>query len=212
MSCKIASNRAVAPFADNVHQGENSRRDADRREGGRRRKDDTHRIAGCWAHRPDSRAQCRGAYEARRSSPSPMRCRKRPPRSRRRRVRGTMPVDALIASQEIDAVMICTSTDTHADLIERVAKTGKSIFCEKPVDLSAKRIASTLRKVEKAKVKLMIGFNRRFDPNFAAAQATARQGRDRRGRDRHNSVARFRPAADRLRETLGRPFPRHDGA
>ncbi|MBV9567130.1 MAG: inositol 2-dehydrogenase [Hyphomicrobiales bacterium] len=88
----------------------------------------------------------------------------------------TMPVDALIASTEIDAVMICTSTDTHADLIERVARTGKSIFCEKPVDLSAKRIASTLRKVDQAGVKLMIGFNRRFDPNFASLKQRLAKG------------------------------------
>ncbi|SDR18151.1 myo-inositol 2-dehydrogenase [Rhizobiales bacterium GAS113] len=77
-------------------------------------------------------------------------------------------VDEVIAAKDIDAVMICTSTDTHADLIERAAKAGKAIFCEKPVDLSAKRIARTLSKVEAAGVKLMIGFNRRFDPNFAA--------------------------------------------
>ncbi|MBV9520049.1 MAG: inositol 2-dehydrogenase [Hyphomicrobiales bacterium] len=88
----------------------------------------------------------------------------------------TMPVDMLIASTEIDAVMICTSTDTHADLIERVARTGKAIFCEKPVDLSAKRIASTLRKVEQAGVKLMIGFNRRFDPNFASLKQRLAKG------------------------------------
>ncbi|MBV9739074.1 MAG: inositol 2-dehydrogenase [Hyphomicrobiales bacterium] len=88
----------------------------------------------------------------------------------------TLSVDALIASSKIDAVMICTSTDTHADLIDRVAETGKSIFCEKPVDLSAKRIAATLRKVEAAKVKLMIGFNRRFDPNFAALKARLAKG------------------------------------
>ncbi len=89
---------------------------------------------------------------------------------------GTMAVEPLIASPDIDAVMICTSTDTHADLIERVAKTGKAIFCEKPVDLSAKRIASTLRKVDEAKVKLMIGFNRRFDPNFAALKQRLAKG------------------------------------
>ena len=52
---------------------------------------------------------------------------------------GTMPVDALIASPDIDAVMICTSTDTHADLIERIAKTGKSIFCEKPAWIDCRR-------------------------------------------------------------------------
>jgi myo-inositol 2-dehydrogenase/D-chiro-inositol 1-dehydrogenase len=77
-------------------------------------------------------------------------------------------VDELIEAKNIDAVMICTSTDTHAEFIERVARSGKSIFCEKPVDLSAKRIAKTLRKTDEAGVRLMIGFNRRFDPNFSA--------------------------------------------
>jgi len=79
-------------------------------------------------------------------------------------------VDEVIAAKDVDAVLICTSTDTHADLIDRSAKAGKAIFCEKPVDLSAKRIARTLRQVEASGVKLMIGFNRRFDPNFAALQ------------------------------------------
>ena len=50
-------------------------------------------------------------------------------------------VDEVIAAKDVDAVLICTSTDTHADLIDRSAKAGKAIFCEKPVDLSAKRIA-----------------------------------------------------------------------
>jgi myo-inositol 2-dehydrogenase/D-chiro-inositol 1-dehydrogenase len=76
-------------------------------------------------------------------------------------------IDAILASKDVDAVAICSPTDTHADLIERAAKAGKSIFCEKPVDLSAKRIARTLRKTDEAGVKLMIGFNRRFDPSFA---------------------------------------------
>jgi len=75
--------------------------------------------------------------------------------------------EELIGAKDIDAVMICTSTDTHADFIERAARTGKAIFCEKPIDLSARRIAETLRKTDAAGVKLMVGFNRRFDPNFA---------------------------------------------
>ncbi|MFI5011503.1 MAG: inositol 2-dehydrogenase [Hyphomicrobiales bacterium] len=77
-------------------------------------------------------------------------------------------VEELIAAKDIEAVMICASTDTHAALIERAAKVGKAIFCEKPVDLSAKRIVQTLRKTDAAGVKLMIGFNRRFDPHFSA--------------------------------------------
>jgi myo-inositol 2-dehydrogenase/D-chiro-inositol 1-dehydrogenase len=62
----------------------------------------------------------------------------------------------------------------HADLIEAAAKSGKAVFCEKPVDLSAERIRSCLATVSKAGVPLMIGFNRRFDPNFAALQKRLR--------------------------------------
>jgi myo-inositol 2-dehydrogenase / D-chiro-inositol 1-dehydrogenase len=77
-------------------------------------------------------------------------------------------VDAIIADPDIDAVLICTPTDTHADLIEQAARAGKAVFCEKPVDLDAERIRQCLEGVAAAGVKLMIGFNRRFDPSFAA--------------------------------------------
>lgn len=77
-------------------------------------------------------------------------------------------VDAIIASPEIDAVVICTPTDTHADLIERAARAGKAVFSEKPVDLSAARIRACLNVVRSANGKLMVGFNRRFDPSFSA--------------------------------------------
>jgi myo-inositol 2-dehydrogenase/D-chiro-inositol 1-dehydrogenase len=81
-----------------------------------------------------------------------------------------MDVDAVFASEDIDAVLIATPTDTHADFIDRAAAEGKAILCEKPVDMSSARIRETLARVEKAGVPLMIGFNRRFDPNFAALQ------------------------------------------
>lgn len=77
-------------------------------------------------------------------------------------------IDAAIASADVDAVIIGTPTTTHADLIEKAARAGKAIFCEKPVDLSAERIVACLEVVKAAGVPLMIGFNRRFDPNFAA--------------------------------------------
>jgi myo-inositol 2-dehydrogenase/D-chiro-inositol 1-dehydrogenase len=77
-------------------------------------------------------------------------------------------VEEIIAAKDVDAVMICTPTDTHADLIEMAAKAGKAIFCEKPVDLSASRVARTLRRADASGIPLMIGFNRRFDPNLAA--------------------------------------------
>lgn len=76
--------------------------------------------------------------------------------------------DELLADRSIDAVLIATPTDTHADFIDRAAAEGKAILCEKPVDLNSERIRQTLARVEKAGVPLMIGFNRRFDPNFAA--------------------------------------------
>jgi myo-inositol 2-dehydrogenase / D-chiro-inositol 1-dehydrogenase len=77
-------------------------------------------------------------------------------------------VDAIIADPDIDAVLICTPTDTHADLIEQAARAGKAVFCEKPVDLDAERIRACLRVMEEAGAPLMIGFNRRFDPSFSA--------------------------------------------
>jgi myo-inositol 2-dehydrogenase/D-chiro-inositol 1-dehydrogenase len=85
-------------------------------------------------------------------------------------------VAEIIAASDIDAVLIGTPTDTHADLIEKCAATKKAVFCEKPVDLDAKRIASCLKVVEAAGIPLMIGFNRRFDPNFAALKARLDKG------------------------------------
>jgi myo-inositol 2-dehydrogenase/D-chiro-inositol 1-dehydrogenase len=76
----------------------------------------------------------------------------------------------VIADKSIDAVLICTPTDTHADLIEQAAKAGKAVFCEKPVDLSADRVRACLKVVADTKAPLMIGFNRRFDPSFASLQ------------------------------------------
>jgi myo-inositol 2-dehydrogenase/D-chiro-inositol 1-dehydrogenase len=76
----------------------------------------------------------------------------------------------IIADKSIDAILICTPTDTHADLIEQAAKAGKAIFCEKPVDLSAERVRACLKVAADTKAELMIGFNRRFDPSFAALQ------------------------------------------
>jgi myo-inositol 2-dehydrogenase/D-chiro-inositol 1-dehydrogenase len=75
--------------------------------------------------------------------------------------------DAALNDPAVDAVLIASSTDTHADLIERAAKAGKAIFCEKPVDLDLKRVDACLAVAKQAGVPLLIGFNRRFDPSFA---------------------------------------------
>lgn len=74
--------------------------------------------------------------------------------------------DELLARDDVDAVAICTSTDTHADFIVRAAAAGKHIFCEKPIALNLESIDNALAAVDRAGVKLMIGFNRRFHANF----------------------------------------------
>ncbi len=76
-------------------------------------------------------------------------------------------IDAIMDDTNIGGLLICTPTDTHAELIERGVKAGKAVFCEKPVSLDAARIETCLKVVRDAKGKLMIGFNRRFDPSFA---------------------------------------------
>ncbi|MGR3542636.1 MAG: inositol 2-dehydrogenase [Hasllibacter sp.] len=75
-------------------------------------------------------------------------------------------IDAILAAPDVDAVLICTPTDTHADLIEAAARAGKAIFCEKPVDLSLARVRACLRTVDREGAFLMIGFQRRFEPDF----------------------------------------------
>lgn len=85
-------------------------------------------------------------------------------------------IDEIAASPDIDAVVICTPTDTHADLIERFSRAGKAIFCEKPIDLSLARVQACLKVVAETKAQLMVGFNRRFDPDFQAVKATIDRG------------------------------------
>ena len=85
-------------------------------------------------------------------------------------------VEAIIADRDIDAVVICTPTDTHADLIECAVRADKAVFCEKPVDLNAARIRACLDVVRAAKGKLMVGFNRRFDPSFGALRRRVAAG------------------------------------
>ena len=86
-------------------------------------------------------------------------------------------IDEIAAAAHIDAVVICTPTDTHADLIETFSKAGKAMFCEKPIDLSVARVRACLAVVEANKSTLMVGFNRRFDPHFMAVRAAIEAGR-----------------------------------
>lgn len=74
--------------------------------------------------------------------------------------------DELIHHPDIDAILVCTPTDLHADYVVRAAKAGKAVFCEKPIDLSLERVRKTLALVEQAGTPLMLAFNQRFDPHF----------------------------------------------
>jgi len=85
-------------------------------------------------------------------------------------------IDNIFADPSIDAVVIGSPTTTHTDLITRAAQAGKSIFCEKPVDLSAERAQACAAAVAKAGVACMIGFQRRFDPTFNEAKTRMDRG------------------------------------
>ena len=82
----------------------------------------------------------------------------------------------LLAIPELEAVVICSSTDTHAQITQEAAGAGKHIFCEKPIDLDLERIDKTLRAVDRAGVKFQVGFNRRFDPNFRRVRQMVADG------------------------------------
>lgn len=86
-------------------------------------------------------------------------------------------IEELIAHPHIDAVIVCSPTDTHADYVERCAKAGKHVFCEKPLDLSLARIQETIKIVQQQGTKLMLGFNRRFDPNFSRLRQLVEEGK-----------------------------------
>ncbi|MCJ7752504.1 MAG: inositol 2-dehydrogenase [Armatimonadetes bacterium] len=83
---------------------------------------------------------------------------------------------AVLEAPDVQAVAICSSTDTHSQIIEEAAAAGKHIFCEKPIDCDLGRIDRALEAVRKAGVTLQIGFNRRFDPSFRRAREVVADG------------------------------------
>ncbi len=84
--------------------------------------------------------------------------------------------DEVISDPNLDAILIATSTDTHSDFIEKASSAGKAILCEKPVDLNLTRAKKCLDKVSAAKNPIMVGFNRRFDPNFTQLKKSLDNG------------------------------------
>lgn len=84
---------------------------------------------------------------------------------------------AILDDKTIQAVAICSSTDTHAKIVQEAAAAGKHIFCEKPIDHTLEKIDAALAAVNKAGVKLQIGFNRRFDSNFRKVRELVASGK-----------------------------------
>jgi myo-inositol 2-dehydrogenase/D-chiro-inositol 1-dehydrogenase len=82
----------------------------------------------------------------------------------------------LIGNPDIKAVIICSSTSTHADLIMAAAKKGKHVFCEKPIDLSVQKGLEAIKTAKEHGVKLQLGFNRRFDHNFKKVRELGKTG------------------------------------
>jgi len=85
-------------------------------------------------------------------------------------------IDSVVERPDVDAILICTPTSTHADLIERGARAGKAVFCEKPAGLSLADVDRAIDVVRSAGVVLQVGFNRRFAADWAAARALLDDG------------------------------------
>jgi myo-inositol 2-dehydrogenase/D-chiro-inositol 1-dehydrogenase len=84
--------------------------------------------------------------------------------------------EAAFASRDVDAVLIATATDTHADLLERAVAAGKPVLCEKPIDLSLDRVNRCATIIAGSKVAIQLGFVRRFDPGHAAVRKAITSG------------------------------------
>lgn len=84
--------------------------------------------------------------------------------------------EAAFSSPDIDAVLIATSTETHADYIEKAVAAGKPVLCEKPIDLSLARVNRCAQAIKGSSVPVQLGFNRRFDPGHRALRDSVRAG------------------------------------
>ena len=83
----------------------------------------------------------------------------------------------ILADPEIDAVLICSSTDTHSPISVEAIKAGKHVFCEKPIDHDVAKIKEVIEALKDSNVKYQVGFNRRFDHNFEAVQKAVADGK-----------------------------------
>ena len=83
----------------------------------------------------------------------------------------------ILADPEIDAVLICSSTNTHSPISVEAIKAGKHVFCEKPIDHDIEKIKEVIEALEGSKIKYQVGFNRRFDHNFEAVRNAVAAGK-----------------------------------
>jgi myo-inositol 2-dehydrogenase / D-chiro-inositol 1-dehydrogenase len=91
-------------------------------------------------------------------------------------VKTSKSIEEILASPEVDAILIATSTNTHADILELAVAAGKPILCEKPIDLSLARVNACFEKIRNSSVPIMLGFVRRFDPGHRATRDAVRRG------------------------------------
>jgi myo-inositol 2-dehydrogenase / D-chiro-inositol 1-dehydrogenase len=91
-------------------------------------------------------------------------------------VKTSKSIEEILASPEVDAILIATSTNTHADILELAVAAGKPVLCEKPIDLSLARVNACFEKIRNSSVPIMLGFVRRFDPGHRATRDAVRRG------------------------------------
>src|SRR3981081_2689267 len=85
-------------------------------------------------------------------------------------------VEQIFANKEVQAVLVASSTNTHVEYLTRAAGSGKAVYCEKPIGLDYQEAERAVKAARKSGVPVMLGFNRRFDPNHAALREEVRRG------------------------------------
>jgi myo-inositol 2-dehydrogenase/D-chiro-inositol 1-dehydrogenase len=85
--------------------------------------------------------------------------------------------EAIWAANDVDAILIASSTNTHADLLSGAIKAKKPVYCEKPIDLDIERVKAVAREAQHANIPILIGFSRRFDPNHLGVREAIRDGK-----------------------------------
>ena len=126
------------------------------------------------------------------------------------RRRGARTSRTCSATPSIDAVVVASPTPTHVDLLTRAVRAGKAVLCEKPIDLDIARVDACRAEIGALADRVMLGFNRRFDPSFADIRARVSGGRDRHARAADDHQPGPGAAACGVRRHLRRAVPGHD--